>query len=418
MLGRTESVFGVPVLDVVSPADRPRISRLLDLAFAGEFCEFEFTSIGERSFLSCFMPLKDKHGAIHKLLGMSQDITHRKNAEKRLSQTQKMEALGKLAGGIAHDFNNTLNVIVGYAHLLQQQPAPEKVKEHATEILKASQQASSLNRQLLAFSRNQLMAPQAVDLNSVIEGLSKMLRRLIREDIEMRIRLSSDLPFISVDIGQAEQILMNLAINARDAMSTTGGRLTITTSKADLDETQARSLGVAPGLYVVLTVSDEGHGINAETQAHIFETFFATKSAGEGTGLGLATVHAIVTQSGGHISFDSTVGAGTAFTIHFPAGTTSPATMKCLPVQRTTVAGAETILLVEDEDGLRRLMKELLRAEGYKVMDSADGVSAIEISKTYTGTIHLLLTDIIMPRMQGHELARQLRQQRPDLKVL
>jgi two-component system, cell cycle sensor histidine kinase and response regulator CckA len=417
MLGRTESVFGVPVLDVVSPADRPRISRLLDLAFAGEFCEFEFTGIGERNFLSCFMPLKDKHGAVHKLLGMSQDITHRKNAEKRLSQTQKMEALGKLAGGIAHDFNNTLNVIVGYAHLLQQ-PTPEKVQEHATEILKAAQQASSLTRQLLAFSRKQVMPPQSVDLNTVIESLSKMLRRLIREDIEIIIRLASDAPPITADTGQTEQIIMNLAINARDAMSTTGGRLTITTSKADLDETQARSLGVAPGLYAVLTISDEGHGINPETQVHLFEPFFTTKSAGEGTGLGLATVHAIVTQSGGHISFDSTVGAGTAFTIHFPASTTSPATMEYLPLQRPTVAGAETILLVEDEDGLRRLMKELLRAEGYTILESADGVSAIEISNTYTGTIHLLLTDIIMPRMQGHELARQLRQQRPDLKVL
>jgi two-component system, cell cycle sensor histidine kinase and response regulator CckA len=308
----------------------------------GKHCEFEFTGIGERNFLSCFMPLKDKHGVVHKLLGMSQDITHRKHAEKQLNQAQRMEALGKLAGGIAHDFNNTLNVIVGSRTSCNNRP--QKVQEHATEILKAAQQASSLTRQLLAFSRKQVMPPQAVDLNTVIESLGKMLRRLIREDIEICIRLASGVPPITADTGQTEQIIMNLAINARDAMSTKGGLLTITTSKADLDETQARNLGVSPGLYAVLTVSDQGHGINAETPARIFEPFFTTKSAGEGTGLGLATVHAIVPQSGGHISFDSTVGAGTAFTIHFPAGTTRPATMKCLPVQRPTVAGAETIL--------------------------------------------------------------------------
>jgi two-component system cell cycle sensor histidine kinase/response regulator CckA len=417
MLGRTESVFGVPVLDVVSPADRPRIGRLLDLAFAGEFCEFEFTSLGERTFLSCFMPLKDEDGAIYKVLGMSQDITHRKNAEVRLNQAQKMEALGKLAGGIAHDFNNTLNVIVGYAHLLQQGPTPEQVQEHTTEVLKVAQQASALTRQLLAFSRKQVVQPQTVDLNTVIERVTTMLRRLIHEDIEICIRLTSDLPSITTDAGQTEQIIVNLAVNARDAMPA-GGRLTIATSTTDLDNAHACRLGLTAGTYVVLSVSDDGHGMNTETQAHIFEPFFTTKEAGKGTGLGLATVHAIVMQNSGHISVDSRVGEGTAFTVYFPASTTSAATVKRSPVLRPTVAAAETILLVEDEQGLRKLMKELLRAEGYTVIESADGLSAIETSKAYTGTIHLLLTDVIMPRMHGHELAMRLRQQRPGLKVL
>jgi two-component system, cell cycle sensor histidine kinase and response regulator CckA len=417
MLGRTESVFGVPVLDVVSPADRPRIGRLLDLAFAGEFCEFEFTSLGERTFLSCFMPLKDEDGAVYKVLGMSQDITHRKNADERLNQVQKMEALGKLAGGIAHDFNNTLNVIVGYAHLLQQGPSPDKMQQHATEILKAAEQGSSLTRQLLAFSRKQVVDPQTVDLNRIIEGISKMLRRLIREDIEICIRLASDLPSISADAGQTEQIIVNLAINARDAMPA-GGRLTIATSKVDLDNAHASRLGLTAGPYAVLTVSDNGYGMNAEIQTHIFEPFFTTKEAGKGTGLGLATVHAIVMQSGGHVSLDSRLGVGTAFTIYFPASTTSAATLKCLPVSQPTVAAAETILLVEDEHGLRKLIKELLRVEGYTVIESADGPSAIETAKTYPGTIHLLLTDMIMPRMHGRDLAMQLRQQRPRLKVL
>src|SRR5215469_16385634 len=196
MLGRKESLFGTPFLDVVSSADQPRISRLLDLAFAGEFCEFEFTAVGERTFLSCFMPLKTADGAVHKVLGMFQDVTHRKHAEERLKQAQKMEALGKLAGGIAHDFNNTLSLIVGYASLLRQERSPREVQEYATDVLRAAQQASSLVRQLLAFSREQLVQPEASDLNMVIESVSKMLRHLIREDIELCIRLANDLPLI------------------------------------------------------------------------------------------------------------------------------------------------------------------------------------------------------------------------------
>jgi len=417
MLGRKESLFGTPFLEVVSSADRPRISRLLDLAFAGEFCEFEFATPGHRTFLSCFMPLKDMDGGVHKVLGMFQDITHRKNAEERLKQTQKMEALGKLAGGIAHDFNNTLSVIVGYASLLQRGPSPEEVQEHATEVLRAAQQASSLIRQLLAFSRERTAESETVDLNMVIQGVTKMLRRLMREDIELDIRLASDLPLITADAAQTEQVIVNLAINARDAMPE-GGRLAIATSRSDLDSTHARPLGLAAGPHALLTVTDNGQGMSAETRAHIFEPFFSTKEPGRGTGLGLATVHAIVAQSRGHISVDSRVGAGTTFTIHFPASTANSATMKSLPVLRPTVPAVETILLVEDEHGLRKLMKELLTAEGYTVMEGADGPSAVEISRIYRGAIHLLLTDMIMPKMHGRSLTMQLRQQRPGLKVL
>lgn len=417
MLGRKESLFGTPFLDVVSRDDQPRIARLLDLAFAGEFCEFEFATPRHRIFLSCFMPLKDIDGAVHKVLGMFQDITHRKNAEERLRQAQKMEALGKLAGGIAHDFNNTLGVIVGYASLLQRGPSPEEVQEHATEVLRAAQQASSLIRQLLAFSREQTEQSESVDLNLVIQGVTKMLGRLMREDIELRIRLASDLPLIHADAAQTEQVIVNLAINARDAMPD-GGQLTIATSRSDLDGTHARPLGLAAGPHALLTVSDNGQGMNAETRAHIFEPFFSTKEPGRGTGLGLATVHAIVAQSRGHISVESRVGAGTTFAIHFPACTRNVTTVKSLPVLRPTVPAVETILLVEDEHGLRKLMKELLTAEGYTVMESADGPSAVEISKMYRGAIHLLLTDMIMPKMHGRSLTMQLRQQRPGIKVL
>ncbi|HKU25082.1 MAG TPA: ATP-binding protein [Candidatus Sulfotelmatobacter sp.] len=418
MLGRTESVFGVPAISVVSPADRPRVARLMDLAFRGEFCEFEFAAPGDRTFLSCFMPLKDKHGTVHKVLGMSQDITLRRSAEERLNQAQKMEALGKLAGGIAHDFNNILNVIIGYAHLLQEEGTNrDKVGEHATEVLKAAQRATSLTRQLLAFSRKQVVQRQSLDLNTVIHGISKMLRRLIREDVEIATQFASDLPSITADVSQIEQVIVNLAINARDAMPD-GGRLTIATSRADLNEGHARSLGLTAGPHAVLTVSDNGLGMNADTQAHIFEPFFTTKEPGKGTGLGLATVHAVVSQSGGHISVSSQVGAGTSFVVYFPASTTSAAVMTCLPVPRTMTSAAETILLVEDEQGLRRLMKELLRGEGYTVLEGADGLAAIQISRTYAGTIHLLLTDMVMPNMHGRHLAVQLKQQRPALKVL
>jgi two-component system, cell cycle sensor histidine kinase and response regulator CckA len=418
MLGRTESVFGVPAISVVSPVDRPRVARLLDLAFQGEFCEFEFTAPGDRTFLSCFMPLKDKNGAVHKVLGMSQDITLRRSAEERLNQAQKMEALGKLAGGIAHDFNNILNVVVGYAHLLQEEgTSRDKVREHATEVLKAAQRATSLTRQLLAFSRKQIVQPQTLDLNTVIHGISKMLRRLIREDIEISTQFASDLPSITADVSQIEQVIVNLAINARDAMPA-GGRLTIATSRADLNDGHAHSLGLTAGPHAVLTVSDNGQGMKPDTQAHIFEPFFTTKEPGKGTGLGLATVHAVVLQSGGHISVRSQVGAGTSFIIYLPASTTSAAAMKFLPVPRPMTSGAETILLVEDEQGLRRLMKELLRGEGYTVLEGAEGLSAIQISRTYAGTIHLLLTDMVMPNMHGRQLAVELKQQRPAMKVL
>jgi PAS domain S-box-containing protein len=316
MLGRTESIFGVPVLSVVAPPERLRISRLLDLAFTGEFCEFEFQTIDGRTFLSCFMPLKADDGTVRKLLGMSQDITHRKNAEKRLSQALKMDALGKFASGIAHDFNNTLSAIIAYADLLQEQSTPEKVKERAGEIVKVARHGSALAGQLLAFGRKQATDPHAVNLNAIIENTGKMLRRLIGKDVELCLHLAKEVPAITAEEGQTEQIIINLAVNGSDAMPS-GGRLLIATSKIDLDHRQASSVSLAAGPYVVLTVSDNGHGMGPEVQARMFEPFFTTKQTG--TGIGLATVHAIVMQHGGHIAVESRLGEGTTFTIYLPA---------------------------------------------------------------------------------------------------
>ena len=416
MLGRGESVFGVPVLSVVSPADRQRVGRLLDLAFTGEFCEFEFTTVGERTFLSCFMPLKEKHGTVRKVLGVSQEITHRKSGEDRFRQILKMEALGKLAGGVAHDFNNILNVIVGYAHLIEGESDPDKMRQHASEILEAATRAGSLTRQLLAFSRKQVPQPQALDLNQVIEGISKMLRRLVREEIEISVHLASGLPQMTADAGQMEQVIVNLVVNAQDAISGIG-RVSITTQRDYLDQERAGRMGLAAGDYAVLTVSDDGHGIDPETQAHIFEPFFTTKG-GAGTGLGLASVHAIVAQSAAHISVESQVGKGTVFTLYFPASTTTAEATKYLPAVRPGRPAGETILLAEDEQSLRKLMAELLRGDGYTVLEASDGPSAIETSKKYKGTIDLLVTDMVMPKMQGSELASELRKQRPGIKVL
>jgi two-component system, cell cycle sensor histidine kinase and response regulator CckA len=236
-------------------------------------------------------------------------------------------------------------VIVGYGHLLQEEGTHrDKVREHATEVLKAANRATSLTKQLLAFSRKQVVQPQTLDLNTVIHGIGKMLQRLIREDIEISTQFASDLPSITADVSQIEQVIVNLAINARDAMPS-GGRLTTATSKADLNDAHARSLGLTAGPHAVLTVSDNGHGMKCDTQAHIFEPFYTTKEPGKGTGLGLATVHAVVMQSGGHITVSSQVGVGTSFIVYFPASTTSAAVMKCLPVPRTMKLAAETILL-------------------------------------------------------------------------
>jgi PAS domain S-box-containing protein len=341
------------------------------------------------------------------------------HTQDQLIQAQKMEAVGRLAGGIAHDFNNLLTVIMGRADLvLSRLRGRDRLRRNLELILSAAGSAAALTRQLLAFSRRQVLLPEVIDLNEVVVNVSTMLRWLIGEDIEVIIRLSPGLDRIKADPGQLEQVIMNLAVNARDAMPQ-GGQLTIETANVTLDKAYAQThLGVQVGQHVRLTVQDTGYGMDAETQAHIFEPFFTTKEPGKGTGLGLCTVYGIVTQSGGHISVTSAPGQGTTLTIDLPhiAGPLTsipPALPQTSPPQ-----GTETVLLVEDEGTVRSVAREVLQMVGYTVLEAATGEEALQRADQYLGTIHLLLTDVVMPGMSGRELAERLVVDYPALEVL
>ncbi|MFO0864882.1 MAG: ATP-binding protein [Gemmataceae bacterium] len=347
------------------------------------------------------------------------DATERKQLEEQLRQSQKMEAIGRLAGGIAHDFNNLLTVIGGYGEILiRQLPPHEFAHEMVREMNKASERAAALTRQLLAFSRKQILAPQPVNLNQMIRESEELLRRLIGEDIELATHLAEDLGTIRADSPLLSQVLLNLAVNARDAMPT-GGRLRLETRNATIDEDSARThRDLVPGEYALLSVSDSGDGMDESAKSHVFEPFFTTKEQGKGTGLGLAMVYGSIRQSGGHISVESTVGRGTTFRIWLPrvdAKAMSKSPSLELPPTRT---GTETILLAEDEDGVRGMAAQVLRACGYTVLEASDGADAIGVSQQYHGRIDLLVTDVVMPRVSGRQLADWLRPHRPEMKIL
>jgi PAS domain S-box-containing protein len=351
----------------------------------------------------------------------AEDVTERRALEQQLRQSQKMEAVGRLAGGIAHDFNNLLMVISGYSEFLLDRLGPEPaLRGPAQEIASAAERASSLTRQLLAFSRKQMLAPKVLDLNTVVTENVKMLTRMIGEDVELVMVPAADLGAVRADAGQVEQVIMNLAVNARDAMPT-GGKLTLETANVSLDEDYARfHAPLQPGNYVMLAISDTGAGMDAETQSHIFEPFFTTKGP-KGTGLGLSTVYGIVKQSGGYIWVYSEPGKGTTFKIYLPRipeKTESAVQMAAAAEAATPEPGTETILLVEDEANLRYLARQFLEKQGYKVIEAADGAVAMQIAVALEGTIHLLLTDVIMPGMNGRELAQRICEIRPNVKVL
>ena len=374
--------------------------------------------------------LRQAHGALEarvtertaRLLMVNQqlqaEVTERKQLEKQLRQTAKLEAIGRLAGGVAHDFNNLLTVILGYSHVLLDRLADDdSTRRDITEIKNAGERAKSLTHQLLAFSRRQMLRPKVLDLNTVVAELEPMLRRLIGEDIHLITSLEPRLGAVKADPGQIEQVLFTLAVNARDAMPK-GGSLTIRTDNTELPESSRRGVAGASRRHAVLSVSDSGHGMDTETQAHIFEPFFTTKGQGEGTGLGLATVYGIIKQSGGFIELESRLEHGTTFNIHLPQVEESIESNKVELVKTERPGGTETVLLVEDEAGVRALLRYTLRLYGYTVLEAQDGQEALAIADQHSGTIHLIVTDMVMPRLTGREVVARLQPGRPTMKTL
>src|ERR1041384_3720649 len=364
-------------------------------------------------------PLADGRGNVHGSVTVIADITERKQLEDQFLHAQKMEAVGRLAGGVAHDFNNLLTAIIGYSQLgLSRLHSEDPMRKELEEIERAGQRAAALTGQLLAFSRRQVLQPQVLDLNSVVGDLGKMLHRLIGEDIELDIRLSPELGHVRADRGQLDQIIMNLAVNSRDAMPE-GGKLTIETANVELDESYATEhVDARAGRHVMLAISDNGAGMDKETRSRVFEPFFTTKEQGKGTGLGLSTVYGIVKQSGGHIGLYSEPGMGTTFKIYLPE-VEDELDKKPTP---TTAAGYpkrhETALLVEDEASFRKLARTILERNGYKVIEAASGDEASVTSGEYAGRIDLMLTDVVMPGTSGRELAQVVASARPEMKVL
>ncbi|MCK9460057.1 MAG: response regulator [Proteobacteria bacterium] len=353
------------------------------------------------------------------------DITARKHAEARHSEleaqllgAQKMEAIGRLAGGVAHDFNNLLSVIISYAEFaIDQLRESDPVRSDLVEIHKAGQRAAALTRQLLAFGRKQMLAPEVLSLNDVVTDIESMLSRLLGEDVDVVTHLAEDLGNVTADRGQIEQVIMNLAVNSRDAMPE-GGKLTIETANVELDESYAaRHVAVVPGRYVLLSVSDTGCGMDAETQSRIFEPFFTTKERGKGTGIGLSTAYGIVKQSGGNTCVYSEPGQGTAFKVYLPRVSAPVVEAAPKPVSEAP-RGSETVLVVEDEDAVRRLTERILRAAGYRVLAASNGGEALLLCEKHGDAIDLLLTDVVMPQMGGRELFARLATISPGLRVL
>jgi PAS domain S-box-containing protein len=411
-------------LDAVHAADREHVVAALSRQQQGETTDEEYRVVrpdgSVRWIWDRGFPVADAAGQVERVARVTQDITDRKQLESQFLQSQKLEGLGRLAGGVSHDFNNLLTAIGGYADLIVLMlPRDHPVLSHVIQIQKGVVRAGNLTKQLLAFARKQIIEPHTLNLNDLIVEMDKLLRPIIGSNIQLITRPASNLGWVRADAGQIEQVIMNLAINARDAMPT-GGTLTIETSNEILD--RAYMLGhqqVAEGAYVLLSVSDTGVGMDAEVQAHAFEPFFTTKAVGKGTGLGLATCYGIIEQHGGHIWIYSEVGQGTSFKIYLPQVASldtpapAPAEEPALP------GGAETVLVAEDEADVRALVAQALRAQGYTVLEAADGLDAVRAAQAHApAAIDLLLTDVVMPRMGGKDAAAAITTRFPTVKVL
>jgi PAS domain S-box-containing protein len=425
ILGYTpEELEGTRPIDQIHPDDREKVLKAaMDarLTGVGQSVEYRIRHKNGswRTLESSASTVLNEHGAVERLVIVNRDATERKQLEEQFRQAQKMEAVGRLSGGVAHDFNNLLGVIIGYGEILQESlELTSPLRPSVDEVLKAGHRAASLTRQLLAFSRQQVLDPKVLDLNGVVRDTEKMLKRLIGEDVELKTELESSLALINADQGQIEQALLNLAVNARDAMPE-GGKLTLATANFHMDAkfVQRYSYPVQVGDYVLLTVSDNGIGMDATTRARIFEPFFTTKEKGKGTGLGLSMVYGIVKQSGGNIEVASEPGAGASFRIYLPkveAAIDAPTKVE-LPA---SLRGTETVLLVEDEPSLRALAVHLLEACGYTVLEASSGEHALQVSDEQKRDIHLLLTDVVMPGISGRALADELVKRRPQIRVV
>jgi len=362
--------------------------------------------------------VRDSDGTPMRLLGIGTDISERKSLEAQFRQAQKMEAVGLLAGGVAHDFNNLLTAILGYSTFVIDTFGPQdRRRADMEEVLKAGQRAAVLTRQLLAFSRKQVLQPTSVDLNALVMGIRQMLARLIGETVDLVPILAPDLGTVRADAGQLEQVLMNLVLNARDAMPS-GGRLAVETANVELDASFMQDVTIHPGSYVLLAVSDNGIGMNEATKQRLFEPFFTTKEHGKGTGLGLATVYGIVKQTGGYIWVYSEPGKGATFKIYLPRVSGDGKVPDAVVVEEEMPAGTETVLLVEDEEAVRLLTRRILERAGYRVFDAANAEQAEALFERHGSVFNLLVTDVIMPGASGPRLFERLARQRPDLKVL
>lgn len=418
-----EEIQGEPIAGLFTSDGLDQLQTNIETLRRGEsVSRYEtrgLTSTGTTIEIAVTMsPIQTMNGCLEGASAIIRDISNQKQLQKEFFLSQKMEAVGRLAAGVAHDFNNLLTVVTGYSSLLLSElKETDRTYAEISEISKAGERAASLTRQLLAFSRKQVLQPRVLDLNSIVDDMDRMLQRVIGEDIDLIVLLDGNIWSVKADPAQIEQVIMNLAVNARDAMPK-GGKLTIETSNIHLQETLTRRhLDIPPGAYVTLSVTDTGIGMDTETQARIFEPFFTTKDQGEGTGLGLSTVYGIVQQSGGTILVYSELGHGTTFKIYLPRVEASPARPSSPPVIHYP-RGSETILVVEDEDAVRILVCSILQKQGYTVLWASNASEALRMAEQHNEKIDLMITDVIMPVMSGSELADRLQILRPGMNVL
>jgi len=415
--------LGKPLEQLVHPDDVPLALELLGSAVRSEPRGVRVLRVrtrkGDYRIGEISVTPQFREGKLVGIFGTARDVTERLSLEQQLRQAQKMEAVGRLAGGVAHDFNNILTAITGFSDLLLEDLAGDDPKrQDLMEIRKAAERAAGLTRQLLAFSRQQVMQTKVLDLNSLVSDTESMLGRLLGEDVTLATRLAPELGPVQADPGQIEQVIMNLAVNARDAMPN-GGKLTIETANIELDPSYTQEhFPVRPGSYVMLAVTDSGTGMDDETQTHIFEPFFTTKEQGKGTGLGLATVYGIVKQSDGYIWVYTELGHGTTFKIYLPRVAGLPVTRSSGASLAPVIGGNETVLVAEDEAAVRAVARHALERQGYRVLEAPSAEAALDLAHRHSGPIHVLLTDVVMPGMNGRDLARRLAELRPELRVI